>query len=398
MASSLQPSSQPLEFPSSGFKVIAPSTPVEEESIPNYKAQRYYPVRIGEVFNQRYQVVAKLGYGSSSTVWLCRDLGERRYIALKVYVNSSKVHRELPIYQRINQTQSNHSGRACIRMLLDSFEIRGPDGKHICLVHQPLGMSLHDLKMRARGKVFSKEVLRISIRQLLVALDFLHRDAHIIHTDLQPSNLLMGIDDESFFAQYEQNELDDPSPRKSLDGRTIYLSRPLPLSFGPPVLCDFGEARFGEGVHRDDIMPDVYRAPEVILGMKWSYSVDIWNAAMVVWDLFEHSQLFTGRRSDGKYDDGNHLAEMIAILGPPPPGFLARTENSLRYWDENGKWRDLIPIPNANLERLEQRLVDGDKDGFLQFVRKMLTWIPEERPSAEELIFDPWLMEGLFDS
>lgn len=71
MASSLQPSSQPLRFP----KVIEPSILVEEESIPNYKAQRYYPVRIGEVFNERYQVIGKLGYGSSSTVWLCRDLG-----------------------------------------------------------------------------------------------------------------------------------------------------------------------------------------------------------------------------------------------------------------------------------------------------------------------------------
>jgi serine/threonine-protein kinase SRPK3 len=46
---------------------------VEEESIPNYKARRYYPVRIGEVFNERYQAVGKLDYGSSSTVWLCRD-------------------------------------------------------------------------------------------------------------------------------------------------------------------------------------------------------------------------------------------------------------------------------------------------------------------------------------
>jgi len=74
MASSLQPSSQSLRFPSSGFKVIESSISVEEESIPNYKAQRYYPVRIREVFNKRYQVIGKLGYGSSSTVWLCRDL------------------------------------------------------------------------------------------------------------------------------------------------------------------------------------------------------------------------------------------------------------------------------------------------------------------------------------
>ena len=66
--------------------------------------------------------------------------------------------------------------------LLDSFEFAGPDGRYICLVHQPLGMSLYDLKIRARGKVFSKDVLRTSVRQLLAALDYLRREAHVIHT------------------------------------------------------------------------------------------------------------------------------------------------------------------------------------------------------------------------
>lgn len=74
MASPHRSPSQPRTFPSTGFKLIDPSILIEEESIPNYKAQKYYPVRIGEVFNDRYQVVGKLGYGSSSTVWLCRDL------------------------------------------------------------------------------------------------------------------------------------------------------------------------------------------------------------------------------------------------------------------------------------------------------------------------------------
>lgn len=67
-------------------------------------------------------------------------------------------------------------------MLLDSFEVAGPHGPHFCLVHTPLGMSLYDLKMRARDKVFSKDVLRSSVRQLLAALDYLHNEAHVIHT------------------------------------------------------------------------------------------------------------------------------------------------------------------------------------------------------------------------
>lgn len=71
-------------------------------------------------------------------------------------------------------------------------------------------------------------------------------------------------------------------PRKILEDRTIYVSRPLPISVGTPVLCDLGEARIGTDTQYGDIMPDIYRAPEVILGMEWDYKVDIWNVGMVV--------------------------------------------------------------------------------------------------------------------
>lgn len=67
---------EPRAFPCSGWDNIDPSLQVEEESVPNYKAENFYPTRIGEVFNRRYQVVGKLGYGSSATVWLCRDLSK----------------------------------------------------------------------------------------------------------------------------------------------------------------------------------------------------------------------------------------------------------------------------------------------------------------------------------
>ena len=66
--------SPPRVFPGSGWDNIDPSFWIEEESIPTYRPEKFYPVRIGEVFNDRYQVVGKLGYASSATLWLCRDL------------------------------------------------------------------------------------------------------------------------------------------------------------------------------------------------------------------------------------------------------------------------------------------------------------------------------------
>jgi hypothetical protein len=49
-------------------------TLVEEEKTPYYNPKRFYPTRLGEILNGRYQVATKLGYGTSSTVWLARDL------------------------------------------------------------------------------------------------------------------------------------------------------------------------------------------------------------------------------------------------------------------------------------------------------------------------------------
>ena len=34
----------------------------------------YHPVKIGDIFHSRYQVLRKLGWGHFSTVWLCWDL------------------------------------------------------------------------------------------------------------------------------------------------------------------------------------------------------------------------------------------------------------------------------------------------------------------------------------
>jgi hypothetical protein len=65
---------KPLAFPKEGIASISASEKIEEETIPGYVATRYYPVRIGQIFQNRYQVVGKLGFGITSTVWLARDL------------------------------------------------------------------------------------------------------------------------------------------------------------------------------------------------------------------------------------------------------------------------------------------------------------------------------------
>lgn len=53
---------------------------IEEEKTPYYSPAKFYPAHIGEVLNDRYQLVTKLGYGSSSTIWLARDL--KQFVSL----------------------------------------------------------------------------------------------------------------------------------------------------------------------------------------------------------------------------------------------------------------------------------------------------------------------------
>ncbi|RDW90045.1 uncharacterized protein DSM5745_01820 [Aspergillus mulundensis] len=353
------PKWKPLDFSNPNFGIIAPGQRVEEETIPGYLASRYYPTRIGEVIRDRYQVVGELGYGVTSTVWLARDMEQRSYVALKIYVDAASmgqnVDHELKMYERISRG-SKHPGRRAIRPLLDSFNIVGNEDKHQCLLHPPL------------------------------------------FENIKADNIMFGFADDGPFKQFEQEELQNPSPRKEEDGQTIYLSRELamqPGKLGAPVLCDFGSAATGDVEHYEDIQPEQYRAPEVIIEAPWSYSVDIWNVGCMIWNIFEGGSLFTGIDPGSQtYKSKAHLAEIINLLGPPPPSVLARGKRSGRFFSEAGEFLETSLLREYTPLEKRETTLDEDKEDkklFLQLMRKMLQWEPEERASAGELVRDEWI-------
>ena len=43
----------------------------------------YHPVKVGDLYHNRYHVIRKLGWGHFSTVWLCWDMQCKRFVALK---------------------------------------------------------------------------------------------------------------------------------------------------------------------------------------------------------------------------------------------------------------------------------------------------------------------------
>ncbi|KAI0850662.1 kinase-like domain-containing protein [Daldinia vernicosa] len=201
---------------SSGPEDAAENTADEEDS-EDYCKGGYHPVQIGEKFKDgKYTVVRKLGWGHFSTVWLSRDNTNGKHVALKVVRSASHYTEtaidEIKLLQRIVQANPNHPGRKYVVSLLDSFEHKGPNGVH----HRGIPRDL---------------VMQIT-KQVLMGLDYLHRECGIIHTDLKPENVLIEIGDvEQVVKKVVKNENSDKENNRNGRRRRRTLitgSQPLP--------------------------------------------------------------------------------------------------------------------------------------------------------------------------
>ncbi|PYI25564.1 putative serine/threonine-protein kinase [Aspergillus indologenus CBS 114.80] len=419
--------------------------PVDEELCPHYDSATYYPAKPGEILAQRFQLLSKIGWGSQSTVWLARDISKFRWqpeemVALKI-INSNDgddaLH-EREIERHVSQQNPEHRGRVILRTCLDDFEIPGPQGKHMCLVYEPMREPLWILQRRFVDRKLPLPIAKAYIYFLLVGLDYLHSECKVVHTDLKLDNILLSFENENTLANFVKRQQPMQYKIDGESGRTIYRCG---NDFGPldakeiknmvPKISDFGLATrldklsthngmVGEQLGVYPIQPDFYRAPEVILGCGWDCKADIWNFGVLLWNILARQELFRQVQSrDGRYDAKSHLAEMIALLGPPPKSLLAKSkamsehswpepipndtgelcDNAQEFFDgpffdTEGEFQYKDLIPSRNLEDTAPFLEEQDREAFLSFVRQMLTWNPEERKTARELIDHPFLKLG----
>ncbi|PBP26265.1 hypothetical protein BUE80_DR002827 [Diplocarpon rosae] len=179
------------------------ATPFEEEREVGF--QKFYSMTLGEVINERYKVVAKLGSGSASTIWCGRNLATNKYAALKIYtydlVAEAEIDNETTIYKHRSAANPDHPGKMYVRTIQDSFFVVSRAGnRHRCLVHEVLSNDILNLQYTRRD------------RKLPEAM-------HI-----KEENILLGLVDPSIVEQLDTKEIATSSLYKSVNGYHLYRS------------------------------------------------------------------------------------------------------------------------------------------------------------------------------
>lgn len=178
-------------------------------------------------------------------------------------------------------------------------------------------------------------------------------------------------------------------------------------------VIDFGSSCYIHDHLSSYVQSRSYRAPEVIIGCKYDYKIDIWSLGCILAELWTGSVLFQNDTVQGL------LARVIGIIGPFPEWMMKEgrlvskffTKEKLLYQDafvdddqsqndasgyshreRSGKIQILVPKKS----NLKSRLRTEDIF-FLDFVRNLLHLDPYRRFSAEDALLHPWLTQVKYE-
>ncbi|XP_066257599.1 SRSF protein kinase 1 [Euwallacea similis] len=190
---------------SSNETIEDPDTPYtseeeEQEDSTDYRKGGYHPVKIGDLFLGRYHVTRKLGWGHFSTVWLCWDLEDKRFVALKIVKSAEHFTEtaldEIKILKSVRDSDPADPKRNKTVQLLNDFKISGVNGVHVCMVFEVLGHHLLKLIIKSNYHGIPLANVKTIMWQVLEGLDYLHSKCKIIHTDIKPENVLVCVSEE----------------------------------------------------------------------------------------------------------------------------------------------------------------------------------------------------------
>lgn len=166
---------------SSTQKQIA-TTQIEYDWIPDvedldgYAPGGFHPVKVGEIYDERYQIVDKVGFGGYSTVWLARDIVRRRYVALKAGMAGRHSKHEIGILQALHASRSPEAGRSYIPELFSHFQVEGPNGITPFYAMTPASATLQGTRFPG---MCGLTVSRALCKELAMAILFIHSAGYV---------------------------------------------------------------------------------------------------------------------------------------------------------------------------------------------------------------------------
>uniref|UniRef100_A0A669E937 non-specific serine/threonine protein kinase n=1 Tax=Oreochromis niloticus TaxID=8128 RepID=A0A669E937_ORENI len=344
----------------------------------------YHPVKIGDLFNGRYHVIRKLGWGHFSTVWLCWDIQVKNFVAMKV-VKSAQHYTEtaldeIKLLRCVRESDPSDPNKDMVVQLIDDFKISGVNGIHVCMVFEVLGHHLLKWIIKSNYQGLPLPCVKSIIRQVLQGLDYLHTKCKIIHTDIKPENILMCVDD-VFVRARAADLLINPLDPRNADSIRVKIA-------------DLGNACWVHKHFTEDIQTRQYRSIEVLIGAGYSTPADIWSTACMAFELATGDYLFEPHSGEDYSRDEDHIALIMELLGKVPRKVVAAGKYSREFFTKKGELRHITKLkPWSLFDVLVEKYGWSHEDAgqFTHFLLPMLEMVPEKRASAGECLNHPWL-------
>ncbi|KXS15071.1 kinase-like protein [Gonapodya prolifera JEL478] len=270
-----------------------PSKPAHNDGYDNEDGDYilYVNDTLGTSEGQQYLILDVLGQGTFGQVVKCQNVKTKDLVAVKViknkpaYYNQSLV--EVAILEMLNSQYDTHDRHHLVRML-DTFVHRS----HLCIVFEMLSVNLYELIKQNGFRGLSTNLVRVFVAQILDALSVLNR-ARIIHCDLKPENILL----------------------KNLESPSIKV-------------IDYGSACHENQTVYTYIQSRFYRSPEVLVGLPYTSSIDMWSLGCIAAELFLGLPLFPGS------SEYNQVARIVEMLGVPPAYMLEKGKQSHNFFEK----------------------------------------------------------------
>jgi serine/threonine-protein kinase SRPK3 len=157
---------------------------------------------------------------------------------------------------------------------------------------------------------------------------------------------------------------------------------------------DLGNACWKHHHFSTEIQTRQYRSPEVIIGVNYNETADIWSFACTIFEMLTGDFLFEPKNGPNFDKDDDHLAQIIELVSKVPKKFALSGLESKKFFDKKGNLRKIQgfhfwPLKSVLTEKYH--LVESEAKALAEFLIPMLNYYPNKRIQAREALKSKWL-------